>query len=195
MQIKKLDLPGLLLLTPRVFEDSRGQFSETFNARTFKDATGLDIDFVQDNESFSRFANTIRGLHFQTPPHAQSKLFRVISGRVIDVAVDIRMGSPTFGQSVSLQLSGDRAEQVFVPKGFLHGFRTLEPDTRVAYKVDAFYSPDCDRSIQYNDPAIACDWGLSTGDEVHLSDKDQNARPFSDAEGIFTYEGPEGATR
>lgn len=189
MQIIETDLPGLLLIKPRVFADHRGSFSETFNARTFEDATGFAPGFVQDNESISREVNTIRGLHFQTPPNAQAKLVRVVQGRIRDVVVDIRQGSPTYLKSFAVELSADDPTQLYVPRGFLHGFRTLEPDTRVNYKVDAYYSGECDRSVRYDDPALACDWGLKGGEKVCLSQKDEAASVYAEFEGVFTYQG------
>lgn len=189
MQIIRLDLPGLLLVKPKVFSDHRGSFSETFNARVFEESTGVSSAFVQDNESVSLEVNTIRGLHFQTPPHAQAKLVRVTRGRILDVVVDIRSGSPTYLKSMSVELSDDASDQLYVPKGFLHGFRTLEPHTRVNYKVDAYYNADCDRSVRFDDPALGCDWGLSGEEDVCLSDKDQNAPGFAEVDSRFTYEG------
>lgn len=184
----RLDLPGLMLLTPRVHADERGQFSETFNAARFKEVTGLDIDFVQDNESVSVRTNTIRGLHAQLPPFAQSKLVRVITGRIVDVVVDIRKGSPTYLSSFTIELRDDDPTQLFVPRGFLHGFRTLTPSARIAYKVDNFYNAEADRSVAYDDPDLDCDWALRGSDRAYLSPKDKKAMAFRDLEKAFIYD-------
>jgi dTDP-4-dehydrorhamnose 3,5-epimerase len=150
-------LPDVIEIEPVRHGDDRGWFSETFKTAVFAEA-GLDVDFVQDNESFSAVSGTLRGLHYQVAPHAQAKLMRVLSGSILDVAVDIRRGSPTFGEYVAVMLSADVGNQLFVPVGFAHGFCTLEPDTRVAYKVSGNYSPDCERSISWDDSDIAIDW-------------------------------------
>ena len=170
MNVEKLGLPGVLLLTPPRFGDARGWFSETFNAPKWK-AAGIDVDFVQDNQSFSSIKGTLRGLHFQAPPHAQDKLVRCTRGRVWDVAVDFRTGSATFGQWVAAELTAEKGEQIFVPKGFLHGFVTLEANCEVSYKVSDVYAPDCDGGVIWNDPNLAIDWPIAEADVV-LSDKD-----------------------
>ena len=170
MNVEKLGLPGVLLLTPPRFGDARGWFSETFNAPKWK-AAGIDVDFVQDNQSFSSIKGTLRGLHFQAPPHAQDKLVRCTRGRVWDVAVDFRTGSATFGQWVAAELTAEKGEQIFVPKGFLHGFVTLEANCEVSYKVSDVYAPDCDGGVIWNDPDLAIDWPIAEADVV-LSDKD-----------------------
>lgn len=162
MDVQSLAIPEVKLVTPRRFSDDRGFFSETYNARAFR-AAGIDVDFVQDNHSYSAKAGTVRGLHYQAPPHAQSKLVRVLRGAVIDVAVDARKASPTFGQWVRATLSADNGRQLFVPKGFLHGFLTLEPDTEVAYKVDAFYDRESDGAVCWDDPDLAIDWTPESG--------------------------------
>ena len=184
MQIEPTPLDGCLVLTPRRFGDARGWFSETWNRRTLA-AHGLDIDFVQDNHSLSRDIGTLRGLHFQRPPHAQAKLVRVLRGRILDVAVDIRPGSATYGQWFGVELSADNGRQLFIPAGFLHGFVTREPDTEVAYKCDDFYAPDCDGCVRFDDPDLGIDWGIAP-DQAILSDKDRAAprlvaivQPFS----------------
>ncbi|TVQ30824.1 MAG: dTDP-4-dehydrorhamnose 3,5-epimerase [Geminicoccaceae bacterium] len=169
MNVTTTDLEGVLLLTPRRFADERGWFQETFNARAFQAATGLVADFVQDNESLSRERHTLRGLHFQSPPFAQGKLVRVVTGAVFDVAVDLRHGSPTFGRWTAATLTARGGEQLWVPEGFAHGFLTLEPDTRVAYKVTAFYARDHDLGLAWDDPELAIAWPQRPR---ALSDKD-----------------------
>lgn len=180
------DLLGVVVLTPRLFEDDRGAFSETFNARTLADS-GISCTFVQDNQSLSRKIGTIRGLHFQSPPHAQAKLVRVIAGAILDVAVDIRVGSPTFGKSVLVELSAQNRRQLFVPEGFLHGFVSLLPNTEVVYKCTDLYSPDCDRSVRFDDPELGIDWGF-TRETAVLSDKDSRAPFLKDIQNPFVWE-------
>lgn len=188
MDVKKLALPGLMLLTPRRFSDTRGHFSETYNERTF-DAAGITTRFVQDNQSYSARRGTVRGLHFQLPPAAQAKLVRVLHGSVYDVAVDVRTGSPTFGRWEGATLTASGGEQLFVPRGFLHGFCTLEPDTVVAYKVDDFYAAAADRGVIWNDPTIGIRWPVEAS-QVVLSDKDGKHGVFADFSSPFRYEGP-----
>lgn len=173
MDVVSLEIPEVKVITPRRFSDDRGFFSETYNARAFK-AAGVEVDFVQDNHSYSAKKGTVRGLHYQAPPHAQSKLVRVLRGAVIDVAVDARKASPTFGKWVKAALSAENGKQIFVPKGFLHGFITLEPDTEVAYKVDAFYDGASDGSVKWDDPDLAIDWGVRASG-ASLSAKDATA--------------------
>lgn len=183
MDVTALAIPEVKLITPRRFADDRGFFSETYNARAFK-AAGIECDFVQDNHSYSARKGTVRGLHYQAPPHAQSKLVRVIRGAVIDVAVDARKSSPTFGQWVKAALSAENGVQIFVPKGFLHGFVTLTPDTEVAYKVDAFYDGASDGSVKWDDADLAIDWGVSKAD-ASLSEKDARAPIWADFNSPF----------
>lgn len=152
MQIQRFDIDGPLLFTPRRFEDDRGYFSETFRQSIFEEAVGEAIHFVQDNQSLSKVAGTIRGLHYQSPPHAQGKLVRCTQGAIMDVAIDARKGSPTYGQSVSAELKPENAGQLWVPPGFLHGFATLENDTLLQYKCTDYYAADCDGSVLWNDP-------------------------------------------
>lgn len=185
VEIIPLGLPGVLEIRPRKFGDERGFFSETFNSKALA-AYGLRHDFVQDNQSFSAERGVLRGLHYQLPPFAQTKLLRVLRGAIFDVAIDIRRGSPTFGKWVGLEVSAERWNQILVPAGFAHGFVTLVPGTEVAYKVDAYYSPEHDRGISYADPQIGIDWPIPAG-ELQLSDKDARAPLLADAE-IFTYE-------
>lgn len=186
MDVKETRLPEVKLLTPRRFGDGRGFFSEVWNSARMTDA-GLDIVFVQDNHSYSAEKGTVRGLHYQSPPSAQTKLVRVARGAVIDVAVDVRKGSPTYGEWVAEELSADNGAQLLVPAGFLHGFATLTTDTDVLYKVDAFYAPDCDGAVRFDDPDLGIDWGVAAGDAV-LSDKDAAAPAFRNFESPFVYE-------
>lgn len=171
MQIIAMDIPDVRLIEPRRFSDARGFFSETWSRRALAEA-GIEVDFVQDNHSLSVPAGTVRGLHFQAPPHAQAKLVRVTRGSILDVAVDIRRGSPTFGRHVSAVLSAANWRQMFVPAGFAHGFATLEPDTEVCYKVDDYYAPACDGGIAWDDPALGIDWRIDPATAV-LSEKDR----------------------
>jgi dTDP-4-dehydrorhamnose 3,5-epimerase len=170
MLVEKTSLPGVVVVTPRRHQDARGYFEETYNHRTLTEA-GIAAQFVQDNQAFSRARGTIRGLHFQIPPFAQGKLVRVLRGRIMDVAVDIRRGSPTYGQSVAVELSAANGRQIWVPPGFAHGYCTLEPDSEVFYKVDNYYAPKHEGGIRWNDPVLGIDWGVSA-DEVLVSDKD-----------------------
>ncbi|QTN02202.1 dTDP-4-dehydrorhamnose 3,5-epimerase [Ochrobactrum sp. EEELCW01] len=180
MQIRPLGLDGVFEISPRKFGDDRGFFSETYNAKSFAEA-GIDLTFVQDNHSYSAAKGVVRGLHYQLPPFAQDKLVRVIRGAILDVAVDIRKSSPTFGKWVALEVSAEKWNQILVPKGFAHGFMTLVENTEVIYKVTDYYSPEHDRSIRFDDPAIGIDWPLPSSG-VQLSDKDQKAPLFADAE-------------
>ncbi|MAK63065.1 MAG: dTDP-4-dehydrorhamnose 3,5-epimerase [Ponticaulis sp.] len=187
MDITRLDLPGLMLISPQLFEDARGSFCEVFNEKEFQRKTGVDFRVVQENRSVSLEANTIRGLHAQSPPMAQAKLVRVERGRILDCVVDIRQGSPTYLSSFAVELMDDDNCQLFVPKGFLHGFRTLEPNCRVVYSVDAYYSPEHDRSVRFDDPELGCDWGLMGAERLCLSEKDANANWFQDLDARFDY--------
>jgi len=186
MQIEQTALPGVLILTPQRFGDHRGFFSESWSRQRMADH-GLDFDFVQDNHSLSAAVGTVRGLHFQTPPHAQDKLVRCGRGALLDVAVDIRRGSPTYGQWVGVELSAENGRQLLVPAGFAHGFATRAPDTEIVYKCSDYYAPDCDRALRYDDPAIGIDWGL-TGNAI-LSDKDAAAPLLADLDSPFIWEG------
>ncbi|WP_294644467.1 dTDP-4-dehydrorhamnose 3,5-epimerase [uncultured Aureimonas sp.] len=185
LDVRRLDIPEVLEIVPRRFGDDRGFFSETFN-RARLGENGVEIDWMQDNQSYSAEAYTLRGLHYQEPPFAQDKLVRVLRGRVLDVAVDIRLGSPTFRQWVALELSADAFNQILVPAGFAHGFLTLEPDTEVFYKVSAPYSGAHDRSIRFDDPDIAIDWPLG-GRHPVLSAKDEAAPRLADIETPFRF--------
>jgi dTDP-4-dehydrorhamnose 3,5-epimerase len=188
MDITKTALESVLVLTPRRFSDDRGFFSETWNRKLLETA-GIALDFVQDNHSRSVSAGTIRGLHYQRPPHAQDKLVRVLRGRILDVAVDVRRNSPDFGRWVSVELSAENGKQLLVPKGFLHGFATLEADCEVAYKVTDYYAADCDGSIRFDDPDLAIDWQLGPLMPV-LSSKDVKAPSFAAFESPFTLVDP-----
>lgn len=187
MQHRQTALDGVVVIEPRRFGDARGWFSETWNAARMAEA-GLDYDFVQDNQSYSAERFTLRGLHYQSPPHAQDKLVRCTRGKILDVAVDVRRGSPTYGQWVSERLSAENGRQLLVPKGFLHGFLTLTPDCEVQYKCSDFYAPDCDGAVRWDDPEIGIDWGLDGATPV-LSDKDAAAPLLAEARPDFTWEG------
>lgn len=183
MKVETGEIEGLKLLTPTRYEDSRGYFSEVYNADRLLGA-GIDSTFVQDNLSVSRLPGTVRGLHFQAPPHAQDKLIWVARGAVIDIVVDMRDQSPTFGQHGRFRLDEGAGTQLFVPKGFLHGFCTLEPDTEVVYKVSAFYTPEVDYSVMWNDPDLGIEWPISENEAI-LSPKDADAPRFRDIPRFF----------
>tara|TARA_R110000868_G_scaffold2384_5_gene17658 strand:+ start:18455 stop:19039 length:585 start_codon:yes stop_codon:yes gene_type:complete len=186
MQVERLDIPGVFQITPARFGDPRGYFSVTHNQQALADA-GMDLRFCQDNQSWSAAAGTVRGLHFQSPPASQAKLVRAVTGSILDVVVDARVGSPTYGQHLKRRLDSATGAQLLVPHGCLHGFVTLEADTIVFYKVDAYYAPALEDSISWNDPDLGIDWGVSPG-EVSLSDKDANAMAWSDFVSPFVYE-------
>jgi dTDP-4-dehydrorhamnose 3,5-epimerase len=185
VQIEDTPLAGLRVLTPRRFGDSRGFFSESWNRRLLAEH-GMDYDFVQDNHSVSARVNTVRGLHFQSPPHAQAKLVRCGKGCLFDVAVDIREGSPTYGQWFGVELSFENGRQLMIPAGFLHGFATREPETEIIYKCTDYYSPTADGAVRFDDPDIGIDWGLR-GDAI-LSDKDAAAPRLADFTTPFSFE-------
>ncbi len=184
MQIERTPLPGVLILTPARHGDARGFFSETWNRRLLAEH-GITLDFVQDNHSLSGAVNTLRGLHFQAPPHAQAKLVRCGRGRLFDVAVDIRKGSPGYGRWVGAELSAANGRQMLVPTGFLHGFVTREPDTEILYKCSDYYAPACDGAVHWDSCGI--DWGLD-GDPL-LSAKDAAAPPLADFDSPFVWKG------
>ena len=186
MDVREFGLPGLRLLKPRRFADARGYFVETYNERTLADI-GITARFVQDNLSYSKSRGTVRGLHFQLPPAAQAKLVAVVQGSVYDVAVDLRAGSPTYGRWEGTTLTA-QGEQLLVPRGFAHGFCTLEPDTIVIYKVDGFYAPASDSGLIWNDPMLAIDWPVRP-DQAVLSDKDLRLGRFDGFQSPFRYEG------
>ena len=170
MNVIKTEIDGVLILEPRVFRDSRGYFFESFNAKDFKDATGLDVNFVQDNESMSSYG-VMRGLHFQLPPHPQAKLVRCVRGKVLDVAVDLRKGSPTYGKHVAVELSEDNHRQFFIPRGFAHGFSVLSEKAVFTYKCDNLYHPEADGGILLSDPDLNIDWQVPEEHRI-LSEKD-----------------------
>ena len=170
IDVRALAIPDVKLIVPKRHGDQRGYFAETWNRKVFREA-GIDADFCQDNAAYSAATHILRGLHFQTPPHAQAKLVSVLSGRIFDVAVDIRKSSPTFGRHVSVELSAEEGQALLVPKGFAHGYATLVPDTTVFYKVDAHYAPANDAGILWSDPSLGIKWPV-TAQEAILSAKD-----------------------
>ena len=186
MKVSETALPGVLLLEPKRFRDDRGLFCESWNRRTLAEH-GIDIDFVQDNHSLSVQPGTVRGLHFQAPPHAQAKLVRCGRGALFDVAVDIRQGSPTFGQWVGYELSFENGLQLLIPEGFLHGFATRVPETEIVYKCSDYYAPDCDGAVRFDDPDLGVDWRLDA--EPILSDKDARAPRMAEFDSPFVFGG------
>jgi dTDP-4-dehydrorhamnose 3,5-epimerase len=186
LQIEPLAIPDVILVTPPIYRDARGFFSETFNGAALASA-GIDAQFVQDNHSLSRSKGVIRGLHYQIAPRAQGKLVRVVRGAIFDVAVDIRRGSPHFGQHVSATLSAENWSQLWIPIGFAHGFCTLEPDTEVIYKVTEFYAPECDRGIAFDDPNLAIAWPVSA-DQATLSEKDREQPKLAQLDEQFAFD-------
>lgn len=186
MKVELTPLAGLVILTPDRFADERGFFSESWNSARLREH-GINVDFVQDNHSLSRQSGTVRGLHFQSPPHAQDKLVRCSRGRLFDVAVDIRKGSPTYGQWFGAELSAENGRQMLVPQGFLHGFATCEPDTEICYKCSDYYAPECDGTVRFDDPEIGIDWNL--GGPAILSAKDESAQRFAEFKSPFAWEG------
>ena len=185
MNFIRTNIPDVIIIEPTVHGDHRGYFVETFRADKLEAFLGYKLNFGQDNESKSS-KGVLRGLHYQLAPHAQTKLVRVISGRVLDVAVDIRKNSPTFGQHVAVELTADNKRQLLVPRGFAHGFVVLEDDTIFAYKVDNYYSPECDRGIAFNDPALNIDWILKT-EELKLSAKDTTQPKLNETNDLFEF--------
>ncbi|WP_265501137.1 dTDP-4-dehydrorhamnose 3,5-epimerase [Paracoccus beibuensis] len=183
MQVDRTPLPGVLLLTPARHGDARGFFSESWNRKTLLEAGVVLPEFVQDNHSLSRQAGTVRGLHYQAPPHAQGKLVRCGRGRLFDVAVDARKGSPTYGQWFGAELGFENGRQLWIPAGFLHGFVTREPDTEIVYKCTAHYDREADGAVAWD--SLGIDWGVS--DPV-LSDKDHAAPAFANWQSPFTFE-------
>jgi len=183
MELISTEIPDVKILTPKKFGDHRGFFSEVYNAQTLKDL-GIAGDFIQDNHSLSAQKGVLRGLHYQVPPKSQAKLIRVLHGAILDIAVDIRKNSPTFGRHVAAIISSENWRQIFVPAGFAHGFVTLEPNTEVFYKVTEFYSPKHERGIRWNDPALGIDWGVDETTAV-LSDRDKVHPLLRDAAELF----------
>ena len=183
MKVIETELPEVLIIEPRVFEDERGWFMESYSYRVFKEL-GIDVVFVQDNHSYSKKKGTLRGIHFQNDPMAQSKLVRCTRGRILDVAVDLRKGSPTYKKWIMLALSEENKRMLFIPRGFGHAFLTLTDDVEVQYKVDQYYSKEHDRSIRWNDPDIGIDWPIK---DPILSEKDRNAPFLKDSDCNFIY--------
>ena len=185
MNYIETEIPGVWIIEPKVFNDARGYFMEAFKQSEFEQHIGK-VNFIQDNESCSS-KGVLRGLHYQLAPYSQSKLVRVITGRVLDVAVDLRAGSPTFGKYVSVELSAENKRQFFIPQGFAHGFHVLSDEAIFTYKVDNPYMPSHEKGLRFDDPAIGVDWGITDIDAVNLSEKDTNAPLFSEAEYNFTF--------
>ncbi len=185
MKFIKTKIPDVIIIEPNVFSDDRGYFMETYREDKLAEVIGYSVDFVQDNESKSSYG-VLRGLHFQLPPFAQSKLARVIKGRILDIAVDIREGSPTFGKYVSVELSEENKRMLFIPRGFAHGFVVLSDEAILSYKVDNYYSQEYDRGIAFNDPAINIDWQIET-DAFQLSGKDKMQPLLSETDRLFDY--------
>ncbi|NKE04709.1 dTDP-4-dehydrorhamnose 3,5-epimerase [Mesobacillus selenatarsenatis] len=184
MKVIETYLEGVLVIEPKVFGDHRGWFMETYSDVKFSES-GVELDFVQDNHSFSAAKGTLRGLHYQLNPKAQTKLVRCTKGAIFDVAVDIRKNSPSFGEWFGIELSAENKKQLLIPKGFAHGFMTLTDDVEVQYKVDELYAPECDRGIIWNDPEIAIEWPIDI--KPILSSKDEKAPLLKDAENNFSY--------
>lgn len=185
MKFIKSDISDVVIIEPIIFSDDRGYFEETYRKDKLEEAIGHSIDFVQDNESKSSYG-VLRGLHFQLPPFAQSKLVRVIKGKILDVAVDIRKGSPTFGKYVSVELSEENKRMVFIPRGFAHGFVVLSEEAVFSYKVDNYYSKENDRGIAYNDPVLNIDWQIHTN-ALQFSDKDKIQPLLAETDRLFDY--------
>ena len=185
MEVIKTNIDGVFVIEPKLFGDARGYFFESFNAKEFAEKTGLNITFVQDNESKSRYG-VLRGLHFQLPPYTQSKLVRCVKGKVLDVAVDIRKGSPTYGKHAMCELTEENHRQFFVPKGMAHGFVVLSEEAVFQYKCDEFYHPEAEGAIAWNDPVIGIDWPVKEED-VLLSEKDKHNPKLQEYESTFIY--------
>ncbi len=188
MKLIKTSLEGVYIIEPDVFEDERGWFMESYSYKKFKEL-GIDVEFVQDNHSYSRKKGTLRGIHFQNEPMAQSKLVRCTKGKILDIAVDLRKGSPTYKKWIMVELSEENKRMLFIPKGFGHAFLTLTDDVEVQYKVDEYYSREHDRSIRWNDPDIGIDWPI---EDPILSEKDRNAPFLKDSDCNFVYREAEG---
>ncbi len=182
MKITKTDIEGVVVIEPRIFDDARGYFFETFSEREFAEQV-CDCRFVQDNEAKSSYG-VVRGLHFQLPPHTQSKLVRVVSGRILDIAVDIRKSSPTFGKYIAVELSAENHQQLFIPKGFAHGYSVLSEEAVVEYKCDNYYAPQSEGAIAWNDADLAIDWQIPA-EKVILSEKDKQHPTLAECETLF----------
>ncbi len=184
MNVIRTDIEGLVIIEPRLFKDQRGYFFESFSEREFAEKVA-PVHFVQDNESKSSYG-VLRGLHFQKPPYAQAKLVRVVKGCVLDVAVDLRKGSPTYGKHFSVELSEDNHRQLFIPRGFAHGFCVLSEEVIFQYKCDNYYAPQSEGALRWNDPDLAIDWKIPSGDII-LSDKDKSNPVFKEMEDVFFF--------
>jgi dTDP-4-dehydrorhamnose 3,5-epimerase len=182
MEVIKSNIEGVVIIEPRIFADERGYFFETFSEREFAEKV-CNCRFVQDNEAKSSYG-VVRGLHFQQPPHAQSKLVRVVKGKVLDVVVDIRKSSPTFGKHIAVELSAENHRQLFIPQGFAHGYAVLSEEAIVEYKCDDFYHPECEGGIAWNDATIGVDWQVSA-DKIILSERDKNHPTLTDCNKLF----------
>ena len=185
MRILKTDIEGVYIIEPRLFEDERGYFFEAFSERKFAELTGIETRFVQDNESRST-KGVVRGLHFQLAPHAQSKLVRVVRGKILDIAIDIRRGSPTFGKHIAVELSEHNHRQLFIPRGFAHGFSVLEGDAIVEYKCDNYYATESEGAIRWDDPTLAIDWQIAHNEAI-VSSKDKANKLFEECKALFDY--------
>jgi dTDP-4-dehydrorhamnose 3,5-epimerase len=186
MQIQHLAIDGVILITPTKRLDARGFFSEIYRTETFQ-AAGISTEFVQDNHVFSAQSGVLRGMHFQTPPHVQGKLVRCIRGTILDVAIDIRKGSPTFGRHVAVELSASNWKQLWIPPGFAHGYLTLEANSEVIYKVTDYWAPECEKGLAWNDPGVGIDWGMPEG-QLTLAEKDRNNPRLNELEFVFRFE-------
>lgn len=186
MSFYTVEIPGLIIIEPQLFGDSRGYFFEAYNQQVFKDA-GIDFQFVQDNQSRSVYG-VVRGLHYQLPPFQQAKLVRVLEGNILDVAVDIRKGSPTYGQIFTIELSAENKKQLFIPAGFAHGFSVLSDSAEILYKCDRFYNKDSEAGISYGDPALAIDWKIAAGKEI-VSEKDSGLPTLANCRNTFVFNG------
>lgn len=182
MKIERCDIEGLVIIEPRIFEDARGYFFEAFSERDFAEQV-CECHFVQENEAKSSYG-VVRGLHFQLPPHAQSKLVRVIKGRIIDVAVDIRKSSPTFGKHIAVELSDENHRLIFIPQGFAHGYSVLSEEAIVEYKCDNYYAPESEGAVAWNDDSLDIDWGIAA-DKVILSEKDKHHPTLAECKNLF----------
>jgi dTDP-4-dehydrorhamnose 3,5-epimerase len=180
---RSLDIPGIILVTPKKIGDVRGYFIETYNVAEYSDL-GINATFVQDNQSLSEKSGTVRGLHFQIPPKSQAKLIRVLQGGIFDVAVDLRRGSPTYGRWCAARLTAEGGEQLFVPRGFAHGYCSLEPNTEVAYKVDEYYAPECEVGLIWDDSTIGISWPVTQAEAV-LSERDRKLPLFTSFDSPF----------
>lgn len=185
MKLIDTALEGVVIIIPDIYSDERGHFYESFNTKSFAKLLGRDITFVQDNESLSH-EGVIRGLHYQLPPHAQSKLVRVVRGSILDVVVDIRQGSPTFGKYVAVELSAENHHQLFIPRGFAHGFKVIEGEAVVQYKCDNHYAPECEGTIRWDDPTLAIEWQTDRNKAV-VSARDRAAKLLEECDTLFDY--------